>query len=102
MIAAAIQMLRAHTKVETANLETLREEIERFDPQLVICTQPNTFDPGGTLAWLELSLDRTRPTRICVGGRYSERRALLGLEELLGIIDDTENLARTQNDRRGC
>ena len=101
VIAAAIRMLRTHTKVETANLDALQEKIERFDPQFVICTQPNTFNPGSTLAWVELSLDRTRPTRVWVGGRYSERTTLLGLEELLDIIDDAENFARAQNDRRG-
>jgi F420-dependent methylenetetrahydromethanopterin dehydrogenase len=102
VIATALRMLRAHAKVETANLGELREEIERFDPQFVICTQPNTLDPGGILAWVELSLDRNRPTKVCVGGRYSERTALLGLEELLGIIDDAEIFVRTQKDRRGC
>jgi hypothetical protein len=95
-------MLRAHAKVETATLGELREEIERFDPQFVICTQPNTFDPGGIPAWVELSLDRNRPTKVCVGGLYSERTALLELEELLGIIDDAETFVRTQKDRRGC
>jgi hypothetical protein len=102
VIAAAIRMLRSHTKVETANLDALREEIERFDPQFVICTQPNTFSPGSTQAWVELSLDRSRPTKVCVGGRYSEWTTLLGLEELLGIVDDAETFARTQNDRGGC
>ena len=102
VITTALRMLRAHAKVETANLSELREEIERFVQQCVVCTQHNTFDPGGILAWVEVSLDRYRPTKVCVGGRYSKRNALLGLEELLGIIDDAENFVPTQKDRRGC
>jgi len=102
VLAAVIRALRPHTKVGTANLDELREEIERFDPQLVICTQPNTLDPGGVPAWVELSLDRHRPTKICLGGSYFERATLLGIEELLGILDDAERFVRTQNDRGGC
>src|SRR5688500_13436417 len=74
VIAAAIQILRPQAEaVETAGLEALREEIERFAPQLVICSRPNTVDPGGRPAWVELPMDPLRPTRVCVGGRYSER-----------------------------
>lgn len=102
VLAAVIRALRPHAKVETADLDELREEIERFDPQLVICTRPNTLNPGGAPAWVELSLDRHRPTKICLGGRYSERATLLGIEELLGILDDAEEFVRTQNDRGGC
>ncbi|MDQ3910481.1 MAG: hypothetical protein M3305_01585 [Actinomycetota bacterium] len=102
VLAAVIRVLRPHVKVESANLDELREEIERLDPQLVICTRPNQFNPGGTPAWVELSLDRHRPTKICLGGRYSERATLLGIEELLGILDDAEESVRTQGDLGGC
>ncbi len=102
VLAAVIRVLRPHVKVKSANLDELREEIERLDPQLVICTRPNQTNPGGTPAWVELSLDRHRPTKICLGGRYSERATLLGIEELLEILDDAEEFVRTQNDREGC
>jgi hypothetical protein len=55
VIAACIRILRPHAEVETATLDTLGEEVERSDPELVICSGPNTVDPGGRIAWIELS-----------------------------------------------
>ncbi len=101
MIAAAIWMLRPHVEVETAGLERLGEYIERFDPQLVISTHPNSVDPGGRLAWVELSLHPTRPTKVCVGGRYSEQTNLT-LDALLAVIDEVEELIRTNGVLGGC
>jgi hypothetical protein len=101
MIATAIWMLRPHVEVETAGLERLGEHIERFDPELVICTRPNTVDPGGRPAWVELSLHPTQPTKVCVGGRYSERTNLT-LDGLLAVIDEVEELIRTNGALGGC
>jgi hypothetical protein len=102
VIAAAIQILRPQAEVvETAGLEALREEIERFDPQLVICSRPNTVDPGGRPAWVELPMDPLRPTRVCVGGRYSERTTPT-LDMLLGVINEVEELIRTNEELGGC
>jgi hypothetical protein len=101
MIAAAIWMLRPHIEVATSGLERLGEHIERFDPQLVICTRANTVDPGGRPAWVELSVDPLEPTKVCIGGRYSERTNLT-LEALLGVIDEVEELVRTNGGLGGC
>ena len=101
MIAAAIWMLRPHVEVETAGLERLGDYIERFDPQLVISTHPNSVDPGGKPAWVELSLETFRPAKVCVGGRYSERTNPT-LDVLLAVIDEVEELIRTNDHHRGC
>ena len=101
VIAAAIRVLRPQAEVETATLEALGKEIERFDPELVICTQPNTVDPDGRIAWVELSIESTRASKICVGGRYSESTNPT-LEVLLTLIDEVEELIRTDNHHRSC
>jgi len=101
VIAATIRVLRPHAKAETAALEELGERIERFDPQVVICTQPNTVDPRGRPAWVELSVDPLQPTKICVGGRYSERTNP-NLDVLLAVIDEVEELIRMNDDLQGC
>jgi hypothetical protein len=101
VIASAIRVLRPHAEVETATLDTLGEEVERFDPELVVCNQPNTVDPDGRIAWVELSIDPTRPSRICVGGRYSESTNPT-MEVLLAVFDEVEELIRTNNRFRGC
>jgi hypothetical protein len=100
-IAAAIRVLRPGVEVETTSLDALREHIERFDPHLVICNQSNTIDAGSRPAWVELSLDPLHPSKICVGGRYSERtNPTLGM--LLKVIDEVQELTQTNNSFRGC
>jgi hypothetical protein len=101
VIAAGIQILRPHLEVDTSSLEALGERIERFDPHLVICSQPNTVDSGGRPAWVEHSVDHLRPSTICVGGNCSER-ADPSLEILLEVIDEVEKLVQTNNVPRGC
>ena len=101
VIAASIRILRPHAQVETAELDALAEEVERLDPHLVVCSRPNTVDPGGRIAWVELSLVSTRPSKVCVGGRYSESTNPT-LEVLLAVIDEVEELTRTNNHFRRC
>jgi hypothetical protein len=101
VIAASIRILRPHTEVETTTLDALGEEVERFDPELVICSRPNTVDPDGRLAWIELSIDSTRPSKVCVGGRYSESTNPT-LEVLLAAIDEVGEIIRANNHLMGC
>ena len=101
VIAAGISILRPRVEVETASLETLAEEVERLDPHLVICCGHEAAPSGGVPAWVELSIAPTRPTRVCVSGRYSERTNLTR-EVLLEVIDEVEELIRTSNISRDC
>ena len=96
MIASAISISRPHIEVATAGLGTLTEEMARFDPQVVVCSRPNTLDPTGERAWVELSLDSVYPARVYLAGRYSERSRLPALETLLVIIDEVEEILRTK------
>ena len=101
VIAAGICVLRPRTEVETAPMEELEERIERFDPQLVVCNRPNTLASRRCAAWVELPLDPTRPTKICVAERYSER-INPPISVLLAVIDEVEQLLLTNDDFEGC
>jgi hypothetical protein len=46
-------------------------------------------------------VDLLRPTKICVGGSYSERINPT-LEVLLTVIDEVEELIRMNEDLKGC
>jgi len=100
VIAAGIKILRPHVEVDTSSLESLGERIERFDPHLVICSLPNTVTPGDWPAWVEISVNPLQPSTICVGGRCS-KRATHSLEQLLEVIDEVEELVKTNNNPRG-
>jgi hypothetical protein len=67
-IAAGLRILRPGAEVESTTLEALKEDLERFDPQVVICGVHEGVEADARLAWIELSLDPTRPSRISVGG----------------------------------
>ena len=52
-IAAVLRVLRPHAEVKSTTLEALEDELERFDPQVVICAaamraQSRTVDPPGS------------------------------------------------------
>ena len=91
VLAVGIQILRPRWEVETADLEALEEKVKRFEPQVLICSLPEPVGSGEWAAWVELSVDPTRPTRVSVCGRYSEW-ANPTLEELLSKIDKVEQL----------
>jgi hypothetical protein len=100
VIAAGIRILRPHAEVETTSLEALGERIERFDPELVICGGHEAVDLGGRLAWVELSVDPTQLAKVHIGGRCSERTNPT-LEVLVAVIDEVEELIRTNGDLEG-
>jgi hypothetical protein len=86
-IAAGLRILRPGVEVESASIEALEEELERLAPQVVVCGGHEEVGSDGVLAWIELSLDPTEPTRIRVGERRSERTNPT-LRELVEIIDE--------------
>lgn len=61
----------------------------------------NSVDPGGRRAWVELSVDLLRPTKICVGGCRSERTNP-SVEMLLTVVDEVERVVAEGDDPRGC
>ena len=98
----AIKALRPHLVVEIADEpEALETEVERLDPQLVISNRLNIVDLGGRAAWLRLSHEPDEESEICLDGETSSL-ANPGLEELLRIIDETEELVWTGRDLGGC
>ena len=86
-IAAVLRVLRPGAEVESTTIEALEEELERFDPQVVICGDHEGVEPDGRAAWIELSLDPTRPTMISVGS-CSLELTNPRVEELLEVIDE--------------
>jgi hypothetical protein len=86
-IAATLRLLRPSAEVESATPEALEEELERFDPQVVISGGREDLELGARPVWIELSLAPTQPTKISVGKRYLERTNPT-LVELLALIEE--------------
>ena len=91
VIAAGIAVLRPNTEVATTRPQELAHEMARFDPQLVVCTQPQeaTSSPPAPLAWVKVPTDPTQPTEVRVGERRWTSSGFT-LEALLTVIDEVE------------
>ncbi len=97
-IAAGMRLLRPHAEVRTAPPDELGAELERFDPQVVVCGVSGRPDPGGVLAWVELHAGVGRPARVRVGDGRREHPGLT-LGGLLDLVDEAQELVRS---REGC
>jgi hypothetical protein len=98
-IADAIRIFRSHIEVALTNTEELEAEVERFDPQLVICSSPippNPVDPK-LIASMELSPDPDQPSSFRVGERHWEStNPTLG--GTLSVVDETNLLYRASRE----
>ena len=100
-MASAVRAHRPRVEVVVAELGTLGEKVARFDPHLVICSRPNTVDPGGRPAWVELPPDPEKLAKFCIDGRRSER-ANPALSELLQAVDKAEELVHIKGGPGDC
>ena len=87
MIAAVLRALRPGIDVKSITLEALEGELERLDPEVVICTGHKEVESSTRLAWIEFSVNPFMPTKISVGGRHFERTNPT-VEELLEVIEE--------------
>ena len=97
----AIGGLRPDADVAACRLAEMGEQVESFDPHLVVSSGPNTVDPGGRAAWYRLSPEPDEPSEACLGGRRW-RRLNPPLEALLSFIDEVETLVRSGRELGGC
>ena len=97
----AIQGLRPHVEVIVLDPDTLGAGIRRLDPELVFANRPDTFAPTGRSAWVEFRPYEQQPARICLAGRRRELEAV-GLDDLLSVVDEAEELSRTRRDLGDC
>ena len=97
----ALRGLRPEAEVASCRLAEIGEQLEGFDPHLVISSRPNTVDPGGRAAWYTLSPEPNGLSEAYLGGRRS-RRVNPTLEELLSFIEEAEALIRSGRELGGC
>ena len=97
----AIRGLRPEAEAASRRLAEIGEQVEGFDPHLVVSSGPNTVEPGGRAAWYRLSPEPDEPSEACLSGRRSHRPNP-SLEELLSFIDEVEALVRSGREVGGC
>jgi hypothetical protein len=97
VLGGAIKEIRPRLEVTVSGFGDFEGELERLEPQVVICGRFRPVEPttGDTLAWVELSMDPNQPTKIRVGESRWDCRSP-SLEDLLSVIDEAEGLARSE------
>jgi hypothetical protein len=93
VFARALRELRPAHTVRSASLVEIERVLGRFDPHVVVCSQPNGTHPPGSGAWVHIPTDDgledgERLAEICLEG---DRWRTEGppLSELLAVIDET-------------
>ena len=106
VIVRAICVLRHTPEVRSAALGELERELIRFDPHVVVCSQPNGEHPGARGAWVQIPtddevFDEERLAQVCLDG---ERWRSDGppLAELLDVIDQTQSRLREGSLTEAC
>ena len=97
----AIRGLHPDADVAVCSLAEIGEQVESFNPHLVVSSRPNTADPGGRAAWYRLSAEPDEPSEACLGGRRW-RRLNPSLEDLQSFIDEVEALIGSGRELGGC
>lgn len=92
VLAAGVQALRPGVRVATTVPSGLPEEMARFDPQVVICSDPHATDSKPTTTWVKISTDPSQPTLVRLGDRDFERRNP-DFDALLEVVDEAGRLA---------
>ena len=89
-IAEAIREFRPYLDVALTDAGKLEAAVERFEPQLVICSSPiptNPVDPQ-LVSSIELSPEPDQPSRFRLGERrWEATNPALG--EILSVVDET-------------
>ena len=105
VIGEAIRSMRPHVEVIVLEPSTLGAGVGRLNPELVFADRPDTFGPEGgptgNTAWVEFRPYEEPPARVCLAGRRWELEEV-DLADLLSIVDQTEERARTTRELGNC
>ena len=90
-IAAFISQLRPEVEIETEEPNSLDTSIERFSPDMVMCSKATDALEGGVRVWVEHYPENAALSVTSIGGRRMEY-AEIQLPDLLSIVNKAEEL----------
>ncbi len=90
----ALRSMRPHIEVVVLEPGTLEAGVSRLRPHLVFADRPAASSSSGGPAWVEFRPYEEPPARVRLGGKRWELGEV-ELSDLLSIVDEVEELART-------
>ncbi|MCA1703772.1 MAG: hypothetical protein LC808_11125 [Actinobacteria bacterium] len=91
MIGEALRQMRPRVEVSVVESSEVDEKLVRLDPDVVVRGASGPLDSADCLAWIELSLEPDRPSKIRLEGRCWET-ANPGIADLLSVVDEAGTL----------
>jgi hypothetical protein len=91
-IAVVISQLRPEVEIKIVEPNALDTYIERFSPDMVICSKATDALKSRVRVWVELYPENASLSVASIGGRRVEY-AEIQLPDLLSIVDKAEELA---------
>ena len=85
-IGSVVRDLKPRLEVRIVDPDELGAEVARLDPELVLCSQPNTFTTNDKPTWFEFRPYDKPTAQICVSGQRSELEEV-ELDDLLSLVD---------------
>ncbi len=101
-IGETIRTLRPHVEVFVLDPDALSAGVVRLDHELVLADRSDSYAPtAARAAWVEYRPYERPPARICVGGHRLELEEV-AMGDLVSIVDEAEELARTTRELGNC
>ncbi len=97
----ALRSMRPLIEVVVLEPGTLEAGVSRLQPHLVFADRPDASSSLGRPAWVEFRPYEEPSARVCLAGRTWELEEV-ELPDLLSIVDEVEELARTRRDLGNC
>jgi hypothetical protein len=101
VICRAIKAERPHFEVRSVGVSTIEGELNRFEPHVVICSCSSRDYPGGRAAWLEMPIEPSQWSDVCLGGDH-EKDLNPGISKVLSFLDEAEEGLRMGTLNEDC
>jgi hypothetical protein len=87
-----LQQHRPNLEVKIAPPEGLDQEVEGFEPHLVVCNETTPLVQTNVLSWVEILFENGLDARVTVNDHQTSRVEDIGMDDLLRAIDETEKM----------
>jgi hypothetical protein len=95
-IAASIKAVRPRVEVLSTEVNELEREARRFEPHLIISSLPRVDNPISALAWIQLSADPQRRSRIWIE-EWHQEALNPGIGDIVSAVDEVGELVGVQD-----
>lgn len=91
-VALSLTKYRPHLETRIAPPEDLDQEVESFEPHLVVCNEVTQTVRENVPSWVRILLEDGLNAVVSVNGQSLEVHDI-STEDLLGALDETEEMA---------